>query len=62
MKMKARTATMGVALSAGLGLVGGQVAADGLRFDNLFVVGDSLSDGGTYSQVAVAAFELQISH
>jgi outer membrane lipase/esterase len=30
------------------------VAADGLRFDNLFVVGDSLSDGGTYSQVAVA--------
>lgn len=41
-----------IALIAGLGL--STASAEGVRYDNLFVVGDSLSDGGTYSQVAVA--------
>jgi outer membrane lipase/esterase len=42
--------TFGAILCAGAGAV----AADELRFDNLFVIGDSLSDGGTYSQAVQA--------
>ena len=30
------------------------VAQDQLRFDRLFVIGDSLSDGGAYSQAGAA--------
>lgn len=45
----------GTALGAMLCASVSTVSAEELRFNNLFVIGDSLSDGGTYSQAVQAA-------
>jgi outer membrane lipase/esterase len=45
-----RVATIGAMICAGLS----PVSAEELRFDNLYVIGDSLSDGGTYTQAVRA--------
>ncbi|MEM7212572.1 MAG: autotransporter domain-containing protein [Pseudomonadota bacterium] len=38
----------------GVGFISSNSLAEELRFDRLFVIGDSLSDAGTYSQAAIA--------
>ena len=45
-----RVATIGAMICAGVS----PVSAEELRFDNLYVIGDSLSDGGTYTQAVRA--------
>lgn len=45
----------GVALCVAMGASLSMASAEELRFDRLHIVGDSLSDGGTYSQAVQAA-------
>ena len=52
------TKLKGAALAALMGAtasVASVATAEELRFDRLFILGDSLSDGGTYSQAVQAA-------
>lgn len=45
---------VGALVAAFLSVWGSVTTAEELRFDRLFVIGDSLSDGGAYSQAVVA--------